>query len=260
MLEEILSIARQAGNILTGAENIQDKVAVKEGYANFVTEYDRKVQEFLFTKLHGLLPEANFLAEEQDASEYRDEYRHGYTFVVDPIDGTSNFIMGYRISVVSIGLLKDGEPYIGVIYNPYTDELFSAEKGKGAFRNGKLIRSSDRSLKDSLVIMGTSPYYPELRQRMFKTAAWYLERCVDIRRSGSAAWDLCCVASGRAALFFELRLSVWDFAAGAAILQEAGGCITDETGKKLTFDRKTAVFAAASGVLKENYLPPDGLL
>jgi len=255
MLEEIQGIARQAGKIMTGAEDIADKVTAKEGYANYVTEYDKKVQEFVFSKLQKLIPEAHFFAEEENASEYKEEYRHGFTFVVDPIDGTTNFIMGYRPSVVSIGLLKDGQPYLGVIYNPYSDELFSAEKGKGAFCNGKKIHSSESSLKDSIVVFGTSPYYPELRKKMFSAAAYYSEHCIDLRRSGSAAWDLCCIASGRAGLFFEYRLSVWDFTAGAAILSEAGGHITDEEGKDLTYDRKTAVFAVSSGIYKERYFP-----
>ncbi len=100
-------------------------------------------------------------------------------------------------SVTSIGLLKDGAPYLGVIYNPWTDQMFAAVKGEGAFENGKLIYSSEDPLDLSLMTFGTAPYYPELHKLAFETGLMYEKYCIDIRRTGCAEWDLCMVASGR---------------------------------------------------------------
>ena len=206
LLNRIEDIARQAGHILLSAVDIRNLTDEKNGHANFVTEYDKKVQEFLFAELAKILPEASFVGEEEGAEGFREEYRRGFAFVIDPIDGTTNFIKAYRPSVISIGLLLDGKPYIGVVYNPYQGILYSAERGKGAYRNETLIRSSTDPLAGSLFSMGTAPYYEELTARSFRIAEHYLHRTIDMRRSGSAAWDLCLLAEGITGLYFELKL------------------------------------------------------
>jgi myo-inositol-1(or 4)-monophosphatase len=157
--------------------------------------------------------------------------------------------------VTSIGLLKDGKPFIGVVYNPYEKVLYAAERGKGAFRNGTQIHSSGEPLARSLFSMGTSPYYEELTEGSFKLAEYYLRRAIDMRRSGSAAWDLCQLASGVMGLYFELRLGLWDFAAGAVIAEEAGCVITDIDGRPLTYDGPSSVLAVSEGVAREPYFP-----
>ena len=172
----------------------------------------------------------------------------GYVFVLDPIDGTSNFLYGYRPSVVSIGLLKEGRPFIGVIYNPYDDLMFSAEKGKGAFMNGKRITSSDRPLKDSLAVFGSAPYYEELLDHTFELARNLVPLCVDIRRSGTAAWDTCCVACGRVSLYFELRVQLWDYAAASVIAGEAGCAVSDIEGNPLSFKGPSSILVRSPGV------------
>ena len=255
LLQEIMKAARGAGEIMLHAGR-EKSVVSKEGRANFVTAYDEKVQEYLFAALSKLLPEAHFVGEEEGKEAFPAEYEKGYTFVIDPIDGTSNFMMGYGVSVTSIGLLKDGKLYIGVVYDPYSDQMFSAQRGAGAYENGVRLSSGEEPLSHSLVSMGTAPYYEDtLTRRAFELGHWYLKRSVDIRRSGSAAYDLCMVASGRIGLFFEPLLQIWDFCAGSLIVEEAGGKVTDLEGNALSFREKSSICAVTAGVARQPYLP-----
>ena len=155
----------------------------------------------------------------------------------------TNFIKDYHVSAISAGLAKDGEKYIGVVYNPYLDEMFTAERGKGAFLNGRPIHVSRNPLSEGIVLFGTAPYYEELSKKSFQMAYAYFKKALDVRRSGSAAIDLCSIAAGRAELFFELRLSPWDFAAGALIVEEAGGVVTTVEGGAVTLGQKCSVLA-----------------
>ena len=231
LLKGIEDAARHAGEIMLGATHIAEGVSEKEGHGNFVTLYDAKVQNFLFEEMKKILPEAKFLGEEEGKNEFREEYRSGYTFVIDPIDGTANFMTGVRPSVSSIGLLKDGKP----------------------------IHSSERPLKYSLAVVGTAPSFEKLYDMTFALARRYMELSMDIRHSGAAAWNLCQLACGRIGLMYELRLSLWDFTAGAVIAEEAGAVITDPQGRPLTFDGPSGVVAASCGVAKEEYLPAEVL-
>lgn len=248
MIEEIISIAKQAGDIMVNAK--RPTIMEKSGHANFCTEYDEKIQAFLIEKLSDVVPEAMFLGEEDGQDVFDEKMSHGLCFVLDPIDGTSNFIYGYRPSVVSIALLKEGKAYIGVIYNPYDDMLFSAVKGEGAFMNGERIMSSEAPLAESLAVFGTAPYYTELHQKTFDIARELLPQCVDLRRSGTAAWDYCCVAMGRVNLFFEAKIQLWDYAAGALIAEEAGCTVSDFEGNPLSYRGPSETICRARGVKK----------
>lgn len=242
MIEKMKRIVTEAGEIMLHAGNIEAGTAVKEGHANFVTEYDKKVQEFLKERLLALIPGASFVGEEEESHA---SVKRGYCFVVDPIDGTTNFMKHCRLSSISVALLKDGKPYLGIVYNPYLKEMFFAERGKGAYCNDAPIHVSGLPLEDSVVIVGTAPYYrDELADRTFSLMRRYFDLCLDIRRSGSSALDLCSVASGRAEVFFELRLSPWDYAAGALIVEEAGGEVRTVEGEPLRYDRPISVMAS----------------
>ena len=253
---EIEAAAREAGKIILNASDIMKTISEKDSEKNLVTEYDKQVQEFLETRLLEVLPEARFLGEEDHEDLFREEYGSGWLFVIDPIDGTSNFIFGYRPSVTSIGLFKDGKPYAGVVYNPYSDIMISAVKGSGAFQNGVPVRSASLPLSRSLVSIGTAPYYEEQEiRKAFDLGFSYMLRCVDVRRSGSAAWDICQVACGVTGLFLEPVLQIWDYAAAAVILEEAGGRITDFSGNPLSYRGPSEIIAASAGVAAEDYLP-----
>ena len=150
---------------------------------------------------------------------------------------------GFPRKLHFVALVVDGTAELGAIYNPYLDEMFTAMRGQGAFCNGKRIHVSSEPLENGLVIFGTSPYNEELSERSFKLAYSYFKKSIDIRRTGSAALDMCSVAAGRAELFFELSLSPWDYAAGALIVEEAGGIVTDIDGNALVYGRKSSVLA-----------------
>ena len=248
ILEQICQAVRQAGQIVLEADRTPQMVDEKEGRANFVTVYDKKVQEFLQEELGKILPEAVFVGEEEDIHA---SISKGFAFIVDPIDGTTNFIKDYHLSAISVGLAKDGLPYMGVIYNPYLDEMYWAWKGHGAFLNGKPIHVSSNDLAHGLVLFGTSPYYPELTDKTFAIARGLFEKSLDLRRSGSAAADLCSIAAGRAELYFEMKLSPWDYAAGTVIVAEAGGSVTQFDGSPITLGRPCQVLAVSSRTIRE---------
>ena len=241
LIEDICVLVRECGEILRNAEKDKVNVAAKEGHGNLVTYYDKMVQDKLQEGLYKIMPEAVFFGEEE---EEHSDISKGYAFIVDPIDGTTNFVMGANYSAISIGVVKDLERVAGVVYNPFTDEMFTAEKGKGAFLNGKQIHVSELDLKDSIAIFGTAPYYSEFGHTIFELAKAYFDAALDVRRYGTASLDLCSVACGRAAIYFEQKLSPWDFAAGSVILEEAGGVITQFDGSPIVVDQKCGIVGA----------------
>ncbi|MBP3218506.1 MAG: inositol monophosphatase [Lachnospiraceae bacterium] len=258
LMEGIERVIRQAGEIMLHAHLNRSEIISKSGHKNFVTEYDRKVQEFLIRELSALHPEASFFAEEE--KEHHEEIlSHGDVFVIDPIDGTSNFMKGYYPSCISIGMLREGTPYLGLIYVPMSGDLFTAVRGCGARRNGAVIHASQDPLGENLAVFGTSAYYErEIVQKAYDTAMYYQQRCIDVRRSGSAAYDLCMVACGAAGVYAEPLIQLWDFAAGALIAQEAGATVSDYEGKLLTFRGSSGVVAVCPGGVGEDYLPFSG--
>ena len=243
MLEKIISAAREAGEIIRSARDVEQSVQEKSSQRDLVTKYDLLVQNHLFRKLLELLPEAGFLGEEGDNTKNCSDRE--WLFIVDPIDGTTNFIQGYHNSCVSIGFARRGEMELGVVYNPYDGELYAAQRGRGAELNGKAIHCADHSLDHSLLIFGSALYYRELvpeTLRMFNIAFPLVQ---DIRRFGSAALDLCYLAAGKAGVFFEGRLCPWDYAAASLIAREAGCLVTQLDGRPLDLYRKCSVLAGS---------------
>lgn len=251
MLNAILDAVRQAGRIILTAHDVQ--VSSKEGVGNFVTTYDVKVQSFLREKLLAIVPDAHFVGEED---KVHDDALHGLAFIVDPIDCTANFMRGMKYSAISVGLARDGVLILGVVYNPYRDEMFYAQKDKGAFVNGMPIHVSNRPMSEGIFCFGTSPYQRSLRDRTMLIAGRLMQRMQDLRRFGPAALDLAYIACGRVELGFECILQPWDFAGGALILTEAGGCITQLDGSPITLDRPCSILSgnplAHSAFLAEN--------
>ncbi len=231
MLNKIIEIVNNAGKIVLSAHNQEASITAKEGKKNFVTKYDVAVQDFLFNELSKAFPEAEFVGEEGESNLKSSALR----FIIDPIDGTTNFMQDYRCSCISVALCKGNDVIAGVVYNPYTNEVFSAEKGNGAYLNGKKIKVSDRPLSDGLALFGTSPYHPENTDETFALLRKVFDFSRDIRRSGSAAYDICTVACGRCEVFFEKGLQPWDIAAGTLILKESGGVALNYQGKEIDF-------------------------
>ncbi len=165
MLEQIIPIVRQAGEIILSARDIAGQTHEKTSAADLVTEYDLAVERFLKEKLPPLVPGSIFFGEEEKENA---DPGQGWAFIVDPIDGTTNFVRGLRQSAVSVALAKDGTVEYGVVYNPYRDEMFSARRGGGAFLNGAPIHVSSRPLSKGIFSMGTSIYRPEYFARTMR--------------------------------------------------------------------------------------------
>jgi myo-inositol-1(or 4)-monophosphatase len=238
-------IVRRAGAYVRTA--VPASVDEKSNHSDLVTEFDVNTQRMLTEELGALHPQAKFMGEEEHLQA---DVRTGDCFVIDPIDGTTNFVVGYCRSCVSVALLRDGVPSVGIVYNPWAEEYFCAVRGHGATRNGTPLRVRDRELKDVVVGMGTCPYYPDLAQRTMRICGEILNVALDIRRMGSAALDLCDVAANRTGAFFELKLSPWDYAAAGLILTEAGGVLSDLQGNPLSFEQASSVVAGVPTVQK----------
>lgn len=234
MLEQLIPIVRQAGEIILSAHDIDQATHEKTSAADLVTEYDVAVENFLKQKLLELLPEAVFYGEEE--KENTDPTK-GWAFIVDPIDGTTNFVRGIRQSAVSVALAKDGVMEYGVVYDPAKNELFTAQRGKGAFLNGKPIHVSSLPLSQGIFLVGTALYRKEYAAPSLHMVEQLFARSCDFRRIGSAALDLCYVACGRAEVYFEYSLFPWDYAAGSLIVTEAGGVVSTIEGNPLPLTR-----------------------
>lgn len=247
-MEKIITdVMRSAGKIVLSAHLDEDSVREKTGSANFVTEYDVAVQNFMMSEIKRNIPKAVFIAEEKenDPTVLSGEY----CFVIDPIDGTKNFINDYRHSCISLAMISKGETVFGAVYDPYLDEMFTAEKGMGARLNGKPMHVSERPIETAIVAFGTSPYYKDtLADKTFDFTKEIFLTASDIRRTGAAALDLAYLAAGRNDIFFEFVLSPWDFAAGALLVTEAGGIVTDIKGNKTELSAPSSIFAANSKI------------
>ncbi len=237
-LNRIEYLIRESGKYMLTASDIEcdnELLKQKSNSADFVTVFDEGVQERLIKGILEIFPFAKFFAEEKE--NFAEDTENGLCFVIDPIDGTANFIHELKMSSISVAGILDGEAVFGSVYNPYNDELFIAVKGQGAYLNGKKINVSERELQFSLISFGTSPYKKsEYADVGFEIAKAMFNNCGDIRRSGSAAIDMANVACGRLDGFFECILSPWDYAAGYVLITEAGGKVTDFDGDIVSFN------------------------
>lgn len=243
--DSAIKAAKKAGKLLKENLNKEKKIAFK-GEVDLVTELDRAAEELIIDILTSGLPESGILTEEREEIVALNDYR----WIVDPLDGTTNYAHSYPVFCVSIALEKKGEVILGVVYDPNLEELFVAEKGKGATLNGEEIIVSETSdLSRSLLSTGF-PYdirtSPDNNLNFFASFALKAQA---IRRAGSAALDLCYVACGRFDGFWELKLKPWDVAGGGLIVQEAGGKVTDFRGNSLCVDSKETL--ASNGKLHE---------
>ena len=253
LCETIQAAEREAAALMLHARGILAET--KTDRRNVVTDYDRRVQAMLMERLRAAVPEARFYCEEQ---EVHDDLHAAQLFIIDPIDGTMNFVRGFHQSCISVAYAEHGELCAAAVYNPYVDEMFSAVRAKGAFLNGRSIRVTDEDLENSLVCFGTAPYNAELADESFAMARLLFDRSLDIRREGSAELDLCSVAAGRAGLYFELRLSLWDYAAGWLILREAGGEAMQPDGSPLPFDGSRPSVVAGTARTLADFLRVTG--
>ncbi len=221
-----------------------------KGAVNLVTEVDEASEQLILERIREAFPEHAILSEERGADLSVSDSR--YLWVVDPLDGTTNFAHGYPLFAVSIAFVVDGEPELGVVYQPVLDELFVAQRGAGAFLNGRRIRVSDQDSMIMALLATGFPYDLERRKQALAHFGRFTTLTRAIRRDGSAALDLCYVAAGRFDGFWEPELAPWDTAAGALIVREAGGVVTDYSGCPLTLESVSCV--ASNGKLHQQIL------
>lgn len=226
--EVAIEAARVAGRVLIelGGEDLD--IQAKGDTYNLVTEADLRAERVILDLLCERFPDHAILSEEEGGSKEI----AGPVWAVDPLDGTNNFAHGFPFYAVSIALWIDGEPRIGVVHDPTRGEMFHAERGRGARLNGRPIHVSRATALDQS-IFATGFYYDRgemMRRTLRQIEAFFVKPVRGIRRTGSAALDLCYVAAGRLDGFWELHLGPWDYAAGVLLVTEAGGRVTDVTG------------------------------
>jgi myo-inositol-1(or 4)-monophosphatase len=231
MLNTAIKAARSAGSIINRASLDLDLLKITTKSANdFVTEVDHKAEAIIIETLLGAYPGHGILAEESGRTHGAKD--SDYVWIIDPLDGTTNFIHGFPVYSVSIALEFRGQVQQGVVYDPTRNDLFYASKGRGAFLNDRRLRVSKR-LRMAECLIGTG--FPFRKGDNFKRYLQMMEAimpaCAGLRRPGSAALDLCYVAAGYTDGFFETGLSPWDIAAGSLMITEAGGLIGNFTGE-----------------------------
>jgi myo-inositol-1(or 4)-monophosphatase len=241
MLNTAVKAARRAGDIVSRASRNVDTLAVREKAVNdYVTEVDSQADRAVIQTLHQAYPDHAILAEESGASGSSD-----YCWIIDPLDGTTNFLHGFPQYAVSIALQHRGQITQAVIYDPTRNDLFTASKGRGAYLNDTRLRVSKRAhLKGTLI--GTGFPFRELSQldAYMKMLREMMKVTAGIRRAGSATLDLAYVAAGRLDGFWELGLSPWDMAAGSLLITEAGGLVGDLEGNEGWLDAGNIVGGA----------------
>ena len=234
------AIVRQAGGILKTAVVTTDTIHEKEGPANFVTNYDVQIQKFLIERITSVFPDASFYGEE-DTERSSHQVGEGLVFFIDPIDGTTNFMFGYQHSCVSVGAAFGHQVIAGYVYNPFTDTMYSAIRGKGAWMDGRKLCIRDRSIVEGITAFGCARYNDEHTDILFTIVKELYLRSLAVRNGGSAALDLCRVASGANVCYLELKLQPYDYAAASVIIEEAGGRICQIDGSAVTLDGPCSV-------------------
>lgn len=224
MIEKIAAIVKEASSLMMTDSFVIDE---KDGCENIVTSSDLAVQHFLVSRLSELLPDSGFLCEEEDCITGQKEY----TWIIDPIDGTANYAHFLPECSIAVALAKGGEIIIGVVYCPRIGELYTAEKGKGAFLNGKPIHVSGKTFRESLICTAMSTYRKEFAQACNDVIMDVYMQSNDYRRFGVASVEMCFLAAGRCDLYFEMRLMPWDYAAAGLIMTEAGGHLCNLNGE-----------------------------
>lgn len=249
VIEKVTEIVKSAGEVLL--EQVEAGFTItKKGQIDLVTDADHAVEEFLIRELKKEFPSYSFYAEEHG---YLAGEKSDAVWLIDPIDGTTNFAHGFPYFSISVALAVGNETILGVVYNPPTRECFTAEKGQGAKRNGQVIRvSSINNLQESLLVTGFPYDIKTTTKDNMAEFARATRATQGVRRTGSAALDLCNVACGRFEGYWEQNISLYDIAAGALILKEAGGTVTDFYGKELTQNVQNIL--ATNGLIQDELL------
>ncbi|XP_053683447.1 uncharacterized protein LOC128733704 [Sabethes cyaneus] len=249
-----VKLTKECGPIvLEGFNNPSKPVEVKGRHWDFVTEYDRRVEDILVEGLKKRFPDHRFLAEESASENWQDEpLAKRPTWIIDPIDGTINFVRGVKFIAISVALVVDGDLKIGIVSNPCLDEFYTAVKGKGAFLNEKKIHTSGlQELENALVGLEFSiASHAPAKPHIFGRGEEFIQHCIGLRAFGSAALSLAYIASRNIDCYSIECLKPWDIAAGALIVREAGGVVTHINGGEYDI-LKPDIIAASSEQLAQ---------
>jgi len=253
LMNVMIGAARKAGRSLTRdfGEVEQLQVSVK-GPGNFVTAADLRAEDILFKELSKARPGYSFLMEERGEIAGDDRT---HRWIIDPLDGTTNFMHGVPLFAISIGLEREGQLVAGLVYNPISDELFAAEKGKGAYLNDRrrLRVAARKNLSEALVTTGI-PHLGRPGHALFlRETKEVIKHVAGVRRTGSASLDLAWLAAGRFDAYWERNIKPWDMAAGIVLVREAGGAVSDLSGGAEMLDRGDIL--ATNSTLQKELLP-----
>jgi myo-inositol-1(or 4)-monophosphatase len=229
LLNVMIKAARKAGRSLArDFGEIEHLQVATKGPADFVSRADHRAEQIIYEELSHARPSYSFLGEETGVTEGSDK---SHRWIVDPLDGTTNFLHGIPQFAISIALERDGELVAGVVYNPAMDELFTAEKGAGAYLNDRRLRVAGREeLGNAVIVTGIPHRGKSGREQFIGEMRLMMQEVAGIRRTGSAAIDLAWVAAGRFDGYWERNIKAWDMAAGIVLVREAGGFVTDGAG------------------------------
>jgi myo-inositol-1(or 4)-monophosphatase len=235
MINDVIQISKDAGEIIREGFGKNFLVETKGSLTNLVTEIDKNSEKTVIDFIRKKYPTHSIIAEESGEQSHSSDY----TWIIDPLDGTTNFAHGLPIFSVSIGIQKEDELICGVVYDVMRDALYSCEKGSGAFCNGrKLTVSTNDDLRKSVLVTGFPYNISENPDHALEHFTSFIKESRAVRRLGSAAIDLCYVAEGVFDGFWEVSLNSWDMAAGVLLVNEAGGVVTDFIGNKINIYEK----------------------
>lgn len=251
-----VELAKKASMLMKETSGSLKTIAQKESHADLVTETDRNVEKLLFDELRKHYPSDRFIGEEESSkSELTDEP----TWIIDPVDGTTNFVHTFPFCCISIGFAVKKEPCIGVIYNPFLDHLYTAIKGQGA----KLVKGdggepqelrvrSCNSLRESLVMTEYGGSRDEKKRDAILKALQVIQpNCHGVRSMGSAALNICSIASGYVDIYYEFGIHIWDICAAIVVLQEAKGYVCDTQGGPVDLCARRLIAASSENLAKE---------
>ena len=250
---KVEAIVKEAGKMILAANDADGIIHEKAGAANFCTEYDLKIQRFLIENLKEILPEATYYGEE-DTEGSTQEVLSDYVFYIDPIDGTTNFMLGYHHSCVSVGLAYKNRIIAGFVYNPYVDEMYVGIRGKGATLNGRKLCLANKTLSEGIAGFDATRYNEgvgEVIDILFLTVKELYCRSLATREGGSSTLDLCRVASAGNVVYVQFVLKPYDYAAAWVIVEEAGGVMTQIDGSPLLLDQNCSMICGTKAAWAE---------
>lgn len=243
--KRVIELVKSTKSIIF-SEKLRNDIHMK-GNADFVTAVDISISNHLKIALNNMYPDISFFSEEENGR------LEDPCWILDPIDGTTNLVYGYNMSSVSLALYSNCNIVFGIVYNPFTEEYFTAEKGNGAYLNGKQLKVSNRKLNESIIEFGAGSTQKSNADKNFELGKEIFKQCIDIRRICSSALDLCFIADGRIDGYFEKVLKPWDYAAGTLILSEAGGKTTNYSGTDISMATSSSLLAS-NGIIHDDLL------